>query len=174
MNKFEIEIKHSLEFYEKKRLILWDRPEDRRGRFQIKKKLLPDYWVFTYRGKFVLIECKSITKERWPFQNISKEQIRNLKRVKGWKGKSYIILNFRIKEKRINEAYQIPIEKFLKLKEKKMKSFELDFVRSKFIEIPGLKILHKTKKTKKRKSRIIKRNCWNLKYLLELTKLYEE
>lgn len=114
--RFETEVKHTLQIYEKTKQLIWSKNEALGGRFHRQPRLLPDFFIFNHIGKFILLEAKVTEKKTsFPFQNIKAHQINCMKKVARWpNGLSYFLINFRNKKRNENEMYAVPIQVFLK------------------------------------------------------------
>lgn len=140
MQKFELELDHSIEYYRKSRILTGDRIRDKtyhafgkKGGFSFAAKRdesLFDFWLFN--GRFFAIEAKQTAEKSLPYKNIQPHQIENLKLVHDQGGVGIFLINFKSTGLRGKEAwnltYALKIEDFLKYKDSADRnSIEFDY-----------------------------------------------
>lgn len=167
--EFENEIKNSLRYYKDvEKNVMFSKNELLGGKFHFHEDLLPDFFVFTDRGIFWLLECKKIqNKNSFPFWLLKKHQIKDLRRVSKWpNGKGVVLLNFRSpkkSEEKWNEVFAIPIRKFIKyVKSTDRKSLKRSWVQENCMRLEKRKF--EVPKTKKEGT--VKISGWDIGKLL--------
>jgi len=126
MQKFELELDHSIAYFRKSKVLTGDRIRDKtyhafgkKGGFAFAAKSdesLFDFWLFN--GRFFAIEAKQTAEKSMPYKNIQPHQIENLELVYSQGGVGVFLVNFRSIGKRGKESwnvmYALKIEDFLK------------------------------------------------------------
>jgi recombination protein U len=138
MQKFELELDHSIEYYRKLGILTGDRIRDKTfhskgGMFAAKRdESLFDFWLFN--GRFWGIEAKQTAEKSLPYKNIKDHQIKNLKLVNDLGGIGIFLINFHSSKKirgkeKWNFTYALNINDFLKYQEKNDRSsIEIDYI----------------------------------------------
>lgn len=126
MQKFELEIDHSITYYRKNSILIGDRIRDKvyhsfgkQGGFNFAAKRdesLFDFWLFN--GRFFAIEAKQTAEKSLPYKNIQPHQIANLEFTRSLGGVGIFLINFRSVGSRGKNAwnltYALKIEDFIK------------------------------------------------------------
>lgn len=169
--EFEFELKNSLKLLEDEKLLTFGKNEALGGRFKRIPRLHPDFYVFTYPyGQFFYLEAKSTqNKKSFPFKNIHKHQIRDLRRAdKAPNGHGWFVINFKSgwkvpRQIGWNDVYAIPIKRYFAFREIDGRSSMTKEYCERFgIKLKKIKI---QRFAKSGKEYFI--NGWNLKVLLE-------
>ncbi len=141
-NIAEIEMKNSLRYLmERNKLYFIKYPDSVREYYRSPY----DFLVLTERYNYA-IEVKKVKTKSFPFKNITEHQIESLLKFSNLlkKNRSFVFINYRngkrkIEEK-INKAYMIEIEDFIKIKESiNKKSIPMDWCEKNAIPLKRMK-----------------------------------
>jgi len=170
--QFEFEIKNFLKSAEDQRLLTFGKNEALGGRFKRIPQLHPDFYVFIHEtGQFFYLEAKSTqNKNSFPFKNIKKHQIRDLRRTdKSPNGHGWFIINFRSswrvpRRDRVNDTFIIPVKRFVEYRETTGRSS----MTKNYCEQFGIKIkMAKIKKYNAKTDKWYTVDGWDLSPLME-------
>lgn len=151
MQKFELVIDHSIEYFRKQGILTGDRIRDKtyhsfgNSHFAAKRdESLFDFWLFN--GKFLGIEAKQTAEKSLPYKNVKDHQVENLNLINSLGGIGIFLINFHStkrtpKNNRIDVVYALNIDDYIKYKEENDRSsIPLEYVQEKGCKINSTQV----------------------------------